>query len=253
VNVKRYIVPLLATALLGAGVPQISLAPATVELHVRPGQSIKQTLTLNNQTGQDLEFEMYARDVIVKNGKRTFADAGVLPHSIAATAIFSQREGHVDPQSQKSVQVLLTVPAQTSIRAVAVYFRNKRVIAPHGAVMLNASLGALVTFILTDNIALQAGTVRVTPPTETQIMQVNEELANSGSEPIVPQGVAAFVDASGALVAKAPFEQQRLLPGERLAFSAQYPGVLPRGAYRVVCSFQFEGKTWTTEGRYTAP
>jgi hypothetical protein len=253
VNIKRFLAPLFAVVLLGADFPQLSLAPATVELHVRPGQSIKQTLTLNNQTDQGLDFEMSARDVVVKSGRRTFYDAGVLPHSIAATAVFSQRSGHADPQSQKSVQVILTVPAQTSIRAVAVYFRNKHVIAPHGSVMLNASLGALVTFILTSDIALHAGSVHVAPATSTQIMKVSEELSNAGTEPIVPQGVAAFVNAAGALVAKVPFEQQRLLPGERLSFNAQYPGVLPRGTYRIVCSFQFEGKTWTTEGRYSAP
>lgn len=250
---KKLLAPLFAIGLLGASMPQLSLAPATMEVHARDGQSVKQTLTLNNHTDQGLDFEMSARDVVVRNGKRVFYDAGVLPRSIAATAVYSQRSGHVDAGSQQTVQVILTVPARTTVRAVAVYFRNKHVIAPHGAVMLNASLGALVTFILTDDIALHGGPVHVSDATPAQNMRVTQELSNMGTEPVVPQGVAAFVNASGALLAKAPFEQKRLLPGERLAFAADYPGRLPRGNYRVVCSFQFEGKTWTTEGAYTAP
>lgn len=250
---KRFFAPLLALALLGAGQPQLSLAPATVELHAHFGQSVKQAFTLNNQTDQGLDFEMSARDVVVRNGKRVFYDAGKLPHSIAATAIFSQRSGHVDPDSDKTVQVILTVPQDTPIRAVAIYFRNKHVVAEHGAVMLNASLGALATFILTGDIALHGGAIHVVPASAVQDMRVVEELSNTGSEPVVPQGVAAFITASGALAAKVPFAQQRLLPGERLIFGADYAGTLPRGKYRVVCSFQFEGKTWTTEGTYSAP
>lgn len=250
---KRLLAPLIAIVLLGAGQPQLSLAPATVELHAHYGQSVRQAFTLNNQTDQGLDFEMSARDVVVRNGKRTFYDAGKLPHSIAATAIFSQRSGHVDPGSDKTVEVILTVPQETPIRAVAIYFRNKHLIAPHGAVMLNASLGALATFILSDDIALHGGAVRVLPANAVQDMRVTEELSNSGTEPVVPQGVAAFIASSGTLAAKVPFAQQRLLPGERLNFSADYAGTLPRGKYRVVCSFQFEGKSWTTEGSYSSP
>jgi hypothetical protein len=81
---------------------------------------------------------------------------------------------------------------------------------------------------------------------------ISQQLQNSGAEPVVPEGVAAFLDASGHLSAKVNFEPQRLLPGEKLDFKTEYTGHLRPGSYRVLCSFQFEGKTITSEGTYVA-
>jgi len=57
----------------------------------------------------------------------------------------------------------------------------------------------------------------------------------------------------GARGIEAFLDPQRLLPGERLEFSAEYPGELPPGNYRVLCSFQFEGKTLTSEASFEVP
>jgi hypothetical protein len=43
------------------------------------------------------------------------------------------------------------------------------------------------------------------------------------------------------------------LPGERLEFSAEYPGELPPGNYRALCSYQFESKTLTSEAPFQVP
>jgi hypothetical protein len=69
----------------------------------------------------------------------------------------------------------------------------------------------------------------------------------------LPEGAAAILNSAGALVGKATFDPQRLLPGERLEFSAEYPGDLPAGTYRALCSFQFEGKTVTNEAAFEVP
>lgn len=266
ISARRFLVAILASLMAfgglataagaqqqpSAGAPSISLAPAVVVLHAKFGQSFTQTVTLTNGTPQTLNFDMYAQDVIVKNGKRVFFPAGDLPNSIAASAVFSRRSGSVQPGMDGAVQVILTVPASTDIRAVAVQFRSKHVVARNG-VSLNASLGALVTFVLTDNIAVAPGQVRVRPATASANMKVTESLKNTGTEPVVPAGVAAFVDADGQLAAKLPFEPQRLLPGEGLDFSATYGGRLKPGTYRVLCSFQFEGKTITTTGQFRSP
>ena len=44
-----------------------------------------------------------------------------------------------------------------------------------------------------------------------------------------------------------------LLPGERLEFRAEYPDQLQPGAYRALCSFQFEGKTLTSVADFKVP
>jgi hypothetical protein len=230
---------------LAQGAPSLSLSPSVVMLKAAFGQTIKQAIMLNNGTAQGLDFEMIADDVVVKNGKRAFVPAGELPHSIAAGAVFSQRSGHVEPGASQTIQVILTVPDQTSIRAVAIYFRARHVLVSHGTVSITATVGALITFVLSDNVVVQAEPVRVHAATASENLKVVEVLKNTGSEPVVPDGIAAFIDAGGALVAKVPFVSQRLLPGEGLEFDAEYAGRLKPGAYRVLCTFSYEGKALT--------
>jgi hypothetical protein len=243
-----------ATATPDASKPSISLSPAVIMAKGNFGQGLTQTLTLSNQTGRDFAFELVAEDVIIKDGKRVFVPAGETPNSIAATAVFSQKAVLIKPFSSASVDVRLTLPAQTAVRAVVAMFRGTdKLPTSSGAVGMTASLGTLITFNLTDNVKLQPEAVHVNPATETANMTIGQWIANSGTEPALPEGTAAVLNSGGALVGKATFAAQRLLPGERLEFSAEYPGELPPGNYRALCSFQFEGKTLTSEASFEVP
>lgn len=249
--------------------PSISLSPAVVMAKGNFGQALTQTLTLSNNTGRDMAFELVAEDVIVKDGKRIFVPAGETENSIAATAVFTpqtvQTKGFSAPEFSKntvlvkayssaSADVHLTLPAQTRVRAVAAMFRGTdKLPTSSSAVGMTASLAALVTFNLSDNIKLDPEAVRVTPASDTANMTIAQWIANTGSEPALLDGTAAVLNSSGGLVGKANFGPQRLLPGERLEFTAEYPDQLRPGDYRVLCSFQFEGKTVTSEGKFQAP
>jgi len=70
---------------------------------------------------------------------------------------------------------------------------------------------------------------------------------------VLPEGTAAVLNEKGSLVGKASFAQQRLLPGERQQFVAEFPDQLPSGNYRALCSFQFEGKTQTSSVDFKVP
>ncbi len=234
--------------------PSISLTPAVVMAKGSFSQTLSQTLTLTNQTARDFAFEMVAEDVVVKDGKRIFVTAGETPNSIAASAVFTQKTVLVKPFSSASVDVRLTLPAETNIRAVVAMFRGTdKLPTSSGAVGMTASLGSLITFNLTDDVKLKPEPVRVIPASETANMKIAQWISNSGTEPVLPEGAAAVLNSNGGLVGKAIFDPQRLLPGERLEFSAEYPGELPSGKYRALCSFQFEGKTQTTEGAFEVP
>jgi hypothetical protein len=234
--------------------PSISLSPAVVMAKGNFSQTLSQTLTLTNQTARDFAFEMVAEDVMIKDGKRVFVTAGETPNSIAASAVFTQKTVLVKPFSSAAVDVRLTLPAETNIRAVVAMFRGTdKLPTSSGAVGMTASLGALITFNLTDNVKLQPEPVRVIPASETANMKIAQWISNTGTEPVLPEGAAAVLNSNGGLVGKAIFDPQRLLPGERLEFSAEYPGELPAGNYRALCSFQFEGKTQTTEAAFEIP
>jgi hypothetical protein len=246
--------PAPAAPVQPADKPSISLTPAVVMAKGSFNQTLSQTLTLTNQTGRDFAFEMVAEDVLIKDGKRVFVAAGETPNSIASSAVFTQKTVLVKPFTSVSVDVRLTLPAETNIRAVVAMFRGTdKLPTSSGAVGMTASLGALITFNLTDDVKLKPEPVRVIPASETANMKIAEWISNSGTEPVLPEGAAVVLNAGGALVGKTVFDPQRLLPGERLEFSAEYPGELPPGNYRALCSFQFEGKTQTTEAAFEIP
>jgi len=230
--------------LMAQQAPSLSLSPAVIMAKGAYGQSLTQRLTINNQTSNAFSFEMVAQDVIVRDGKRVFLPAGEIDNSIAATAIFSPKEIVAAPFSSASVDVTITLPQDTSLRAIAAVFRTKSVVNPtSGSVGLTASMGTLITFNLSDKVALAADPITVNLPTDSTNLSVDQALTNTGSEPIIPKGVAAILNGKGQLVGKSSFAVQRLLPGEKLVFHTEYPDQLAAGSYHVLCTFQFEGKT----------
>src|SRR5262249_22454590 len=104
--------------------PSISLSPAVVMARGAFGQGLTQTLTLSNQTSAEFVFDLVAEDVVVKNGQRVYVPAGETPRSIAATAVFSQKTVIVQPYTSSSVDVRLTIPPETGIRAMVAVFRG---------------------------------------------------------------------------------------------------------------------------------
>ena len=228
--------------------PSISLSPAVITAKGSNGQGLTQILSLNNNTSAEFVFEMEAQDVIVRDGKRVFVAAGEEPGSIAATAVFSQKQVVIKPHTVGTVEVRLTLPQQTKIRAmVAIFHGTNRIASSSSAVGMTASLGTLITFNLSDNVKLEPEALRVAPPSDTTNLTVAEWVSNVGTEPALPDGLAVILDAKGNLVARIPVASQRLLPGERLEFSGEYASQLQPGDYKAMCTLQFEGRTLTSE------
>ncbi|HET9183784.1 MAG TPA: hypothetical protein VFP59_16760 [Candidatus Angelobacter sp.] len=232
----------------------LSLSPAVIMGRGAFGQGLTQTLTLSNNTGKDLNFDLVAQDVVVKDGKRIYVAAGELPDSIAATAVFSPKTILIKAHTAGSVDVRLTLPAKTDVRAIVAIFQGTDVLpTSSGGVGMTASLSTLITFNLSENVKLESETAHVTPPSASDYMLVSQWLDNMGTEPVLPEGTAAVLNAKGSLVSKAVFKPQRLLPGERQEFVAAFPEQLPSGSYRALCSFQFEGKTQTSSVDFKIP
>ena len=245
--------PLMAPTPAPTGIPpSIALSPAVIMARGSYGQGLTQTLTLTNNTGLEFAFELQAEDVVIQDGKRVFVAAGETANSIAASAVFSQKLVVVKPHSSASVDVRLTLPAETKLRAVvAVFHGTNKLPTSNSAVGMTASLGALITFNLTDNVKLQPEAIRVTPGSESSNLTISQWITNVGSEPVLPDGMAVLLNGKGSLVSKIPLSAQRLLPGERLEFSAEYSDQLQPGDYKAMCTLQFEGKTLTSDAPFS--
>ena len=215
-------------------------------LRGKHGAAHSQTLRLTNNTAQTLAFDMEAMDVVTRDGQRIFVPAGEESRSIAATAVFSQKEVVIPAGATGEVTVTLTVVPETAIRAVAVLFRGKTTAGSRAGVGMTASLGSLLTFTLSDHFRVEPSPVEVTKQTDSANVAFSQWLTNAGMEPVIANGVVAVLSEKGTLVGKVPIQPQRLLPGEKLEFRTDYPSQLSSGQYHAVLSLQYEDKVLTT-------
>ena len=207
---------------------------------------------MTNTTGLTLAFALQAQDVVVANGKRFYLPPGDVPHSIAATAVFSPATVTIPAGESRSATVTLTVPDATSLRAVIILFKGTTTIGK-GRSASTVSLGALMTFRLSGHSAVTVSELSVAPQTDSQNAAFEVAFVNDGAEPVSPRGVAVILDGSGAVVGKARFESLRVLPGERQTFKTTYPGELRKGMYRVVSTFDVAGKAVTKTAPLLVP
>ena len=231
---------LVATAAFAATDGTVSLSPAVITLRGEAGQSTRQTLFLRNSTSRTLAFEVEAADVIVRHGRRVFVAAGATPGSIAATAVFSEKRLTVPSGATAAVTVTLTIPRGSPQRAVVALFHGKDKIV-NGNVTTTSSLGALLTFSLSDGVAMTADPLVVQPQTATSNLAVTQTCLNAGAEPLVTRGMLAVIGRDGRLIGKSALQPRRLLPGERATLGAEYGAELRPGHYRLLVTYDYEG------------
>jgi hypothetical protein len=222
----------------------LSLSPAVVMLRGDHGQSTTQTLRLLNGTSRPFSFDLIAQDVVAQDGQRTYADAGMLPGSIAATAVFSQQHVEVPAGQAVTVDITVTLPPETKLRGVRALFRGTNRIMSGNVPML-ASLGALLTFSVSGEVSMSAEPLVLRPQSTSANLGASHTCTNSGREPLVAKGVMAIVDARGALVGRSALHPHRLMPGESANLGGEYAGELDPGQYRVLVTYDYEGQTLT--------
>jgi hypothetical protein len=240
---------LAPAAMHAATTGTISVSPAVVMLRGTAGQSTTQTLTVTNGSTQPFSFEMQANDVVIDGGQRRFSPAGQLAGSIAGTAAFSQKFVTVAPGDTKQIDVTVTIPANAAARAIVALFRGTNKLEKNGFNM-TASVGTLMTFTLSDDVAMEAQPLAVTPPSASANLTIAQQCTNSGHEPIVAKGMLAIVGGSGNLVGKTALPARRLLPGEKTEIRAEYGGDLAPGHYRALVTYDVESKLVTSSAEF---
>ncbi len=234
------ILTLLAATTLQAGDGTLTVTPAVVQLRGLFGQSTTQRMAITNGASRRITFALVAEDVVVRDGARRFVAAGEVSGSIAATAVFSQRSVTVDPGQTAAVTVTLTIPRAASTRAVVVHFRGT--VRDH----VSASIGTLFTFNLGNDITVDTAALQIQPQTSASNLTIAQKCTNRGTDPVVARAVAAVLDRGGKLVGRTPLPPRRLLPGETTTIGGEFAGDLAPGNYRVLVTYDFEGKTMTS-------
>ena len=250
VAVCAMLLGLAAAAPLSAEVGSMSVSPSEVMLRGNVGQTTTQTLSFTNKTSRALSFEMMAQDAVVHEGVRSYVDAGATPAGIAATAVFSPKVFTAASGVSVDIKVTVTIPPNTAVRAIAVMCQGttKLGVAP---LQMIASVGTLFTFALTgDVIAATASPLLIQTPTASSNLAAAQEVANSGTEPVVATGMLVILDGSGAMIGRQAIPGWRMLPGEKTPVRVLYDGRLPAGHYRALVTYDLTDKTLTTGAEF---
>ena len=93
----------------------------------------------------------------------------------------------------------------------------------------------------------------VSPQTDTTSLTLSTWVTNVGSERVVAAGTAALINEAGVLVGRMPVDAQRLMPGERVQFHAEYPAALLPGRYRAILSLEYEEKVMSSAAEIIVP
>jgi hypothetical protein len=242
-TILRLLVPVLLFVPLAYG-GQITVSPASISLKGTAGQATTQSFRVLNLTESLLKFSVDICDVQVKDGKRIFVPVDQADVSLASMSTAGLKTFELEPGEQQFVPVTFVLPARTTTRAIAVFFRAQPTQSVEGPrVQLN--LGVVVDFSLSDEVDLRLPTPQAVPPTASTNALITQQMANEGTEPANVRGVAALLDGNGKIVGKAAFDHKRLLPGEHDVLHAEYLGTLSSGHYRVLCSLEYAGRTVT--------
>jgi hypothetical protein len=226
--------------------PSLALSPAVIMIKAKPGASSTHALTITNLTYGKSRFVMEAFDVVTQDGKRVFVPAGETSGGIARSTIFNPPTVEVNPGESAQVNVTLTVPPEPGVRAVVAIFHGQTAVSGNGNLLVAGSLGTLITYSLSDKIAVRTGAPIVKPQTETSNLTLSEPLENCGQEPVVIKGTLAILKNSGQLIGRVTIESHRLLPGEKFDSVVEYPNIIQRGQYRAMISFVHEGGVQTS-------
>ena len=254
-TMKRTMAAVLFTGLASAPFLQaaesMSVSPSEVTLRGAVGQTTTQTLSFTNNTSRSLSFAMMAQDAVINDGKRSYVEAGTQPGSIAATAAFSPKVFTAAPGETVSINVTVTIPPRTAVRAVAIMCAGTTEFAK-GPMRMTASIGTLLTFALTgDEIAGTVSPLLIQLPTASSNFVAAQQVANSGTEPIVASGMLVILNATGALIGKQAIPGWRMLPGERTDIRVQYDGNLAAGRYQALTTYDLTDKTLTSAADFT--
>jgi hypothetical protein len=246
-TITTFILLLAMTSSAGEG--SLSVSPAVVILRGTAGQSTTQTMKLTNGSSRPFSFDLKAQDVVVRDGRRVFVDAGQLVGSIAATATFSRKSVTLGPGESVRVDVTVTIPPKPAARAMLAVFHGTTKLQ-HGSIGSTVSLAMLLTFALSDDVLSSSTPLSVHPPTATSNLAVSQQLINSGPEPFVATGMLAIVSGKGALAGRTQIPPHRLLPGERTDVRAEYAGELAPGHYRALMTYQLTATSITSVAEF---
>ncbi len=239
---------LASLAPCGLSAQSLGLAPAQVVQDFKPGVPFELELNTVNRGGNPVEMSVSITDFWYnENNEKIFTAPGTSPRSAANWIQFLPEHFQVDANGDQKMKAIVTPPVDAKGGYYAVLFVESKPrlsfdkTADGKQVYTNMRLGCLVLLNAekTAEYKIEVSDAKVTPPTETQGIDVSFMFHNQSNTHVFPLPRVAVLDANHKMVAKADGDMKRFLPGQKDAMHVQWAGTLPAGTYTAILTISY--------------
>jgi hypothetical protein len=237
----------------------ISLAPARVELEMKPGSETTVVVDLDYHTtmenSQQVRIVASLNDWTIKrNGEVEFHRANSLPNSASSWLIYSPAETTVTPGNVHSIRVTISVPKDATpgdhLTALIVEQRPDSIKLNQNRrqVVVRYRMAA-VFYIKVPQLTRRGSLENLSAEARADSVIVIPTLRNQGNSVIRPITSLKVTDRSGRVVAELPeTESLPVLGGAELVQPVTIENALTPGSYSVKYRVDFQDGSRPTEG-----
>lgn len=225
----------------------LSVSPSYHEISTKPGESIKETVTIYNSGNEPMKVSLSVGDFwFDEKNNRIFPAPGSSPFSAATWIVLNEKEMTIPPKGQKEVNFLLSAPPEPKPAGFASLFVEKVSSRPDSQVGLTLRIAVPILY---RNEALKLGKLSISEfsfdrPSGFQPLTLRFQLKNDLNHYLFPQANAVVVRMEDkAFVAKEELKKDRIvLPSQSLAFQMGIPMDLKSGNYEGVLTVTAENE-----------
>lgn len=237
----------------------ISLAPARIEMEMRPGTEATVVVDLDyHAAGKDSQPVRIVASLsdwtLNRNGEVEFQKANTLPNSASGWLIYSPAETTVTPGNVHSIRVTISVPKDATpgdhLSALIVEQRPDTIkLIQNRRQMVVRYRMAAVFYIKVGQLTRRGSLENLHAEASADSVLLIPTLKNQGNSAIRPMASAQITDAAGQIVAQsAEKESLPVLAGSELAKPLTIEKALAPGVYNIKYRVDFQDGSRPTEG-----
>ncbi len=236
----------------------ISLAPARIEMEMRPGTEATVVVDLDYhaaENSQPVRIVASLNDwTLNRNGEVEFQKANTLPNSASGWLIYSPAETTVTPGNVHSIRVTISVPKDATpgdhLSALIVEQRPDTIkLIQNRRQMVVRYRMAAVFYIKVGQLTRRGSLENLHAEASADSVRLIPTLKNQGNSAIRPLASAQITNAAGQIVAEATeTESLPVLAGSELAKPLTIEKALAPGVYNIKYRVDFQDGSRPTEG-----
>jgi hypothetical protein len=233
----------------------LSINPSKVRVSVAPGQTNRGVITLENNSGLNIDVQVYLEDWQYdssQTGTKLFKSAGTHVLSSASWITFAPAQLSIAPYGKSTVGYTIAAPADSVGGHYAVLF-FETTLAGTAPAQEESSQGAKVdvygrigTLFYVDSgapttyKAYELTNFSAVRSNKDAPLEVSFDLQNTGNIDITAGGTFHIMDAQGIILARNEFNEVFTFPQEKAKLISRWKESIPAGSYDLVVTLDLD-------------